>query len=113
MTDSLSDLFEKITVMHASQQWDAAQRDLVAVLGTPAFSDDKGWAAFGTVVLSDEPGPAWSLLAKTPDLEAVARTAQQLGWEVGEPATGAHETRRILTSPAGLTVVAYVPLPAD
>lgn len=105
----LARLFEKVTVMHASRQWAAAQRDLTAVLGEPHFSDGTGWAAFGSVALSDEPGPEWSLLARTVDLAGVRGTATRLGWEVGEPEEGGHETRLTLTSPSGLTVVAYTP----
>ena len=106
----LADLFEKVTVMHSNPEWAAVQRDLVAVMGAAHFSDNKGWATFKNFYLSDERGPAWSLLAKTNDLKAVSRAAEGLGWGVGEPTVGAHETRLGLTSPAGLTVVAYSPL---
>lgn len=110
---ALAGLFEKVKVMHSSRQWAAAEHDLAAVLGEPAFSDGSGWAAFGPVVLSDESGPEWSLLAKTFDLKAVAVAAADRGWHVGEPVDGAHETRLPLTSSAGLSVVAYSPLHAD
>ncbi|SLM89843.1 hypothetical protein [Brevibacterium yomogidense] len=109
---ALAGLFEKVKVMHSSRQWAEAEHDLAAVLGEPAFSDGNGWAAFGSVVLSDESGPEWSLLAKTSDLEAVAVAAADLNWHVGEPVEGAHETRLPLTSSAGLSIVAYSPLHA-
>lgn len=109
----LARLFEKVTVMHASRQWAATERDLSAVLGAPRVSDGTGWATFGPVALSDEPGPEWSLLAKTADLAAVKAVAARLAWSVGESEEGGHETRVPLTSPAGLRVVAYAPVASD
>lgn len=109
MTDGLASLFDKVTVMHSTSEWADVHRDLVDVLGPAVFSDGRTWASFGAVSLSDESGPAWSLLAKTTDLEAVARAAEDLGWDVGTPVRGGHETRLPLRSPAGLTVVAYAP----
>ncbi|SNS97179.1 hypothetical protein [Rhodococcoides kyotonense] len=109
MSDSLSSLFVKVTVMHSTSNWSETHRDLVDVLGPAIFSDGRAWAAFGGVSLSDESGPAWSLLAKTTDLDAVARVAGSLGWEVGTQQPGGHETRLRLVSPAGLTVIAYAP----
>lgn len=109
MSTSLSALFDKVTVMHSTDNWSDTHRDLVAVLGEPAFSDGQGWASFGGITLSDEEGPPWSLLAKTTDLDAVALVAAAEGWTVGVPTPGAHETRLPLLSPAGLTVVAYSP----
>lgn len=110
---TLEPLFEKVKVMHSSRDWTAVQRDLAAVLGEPSFSDGFGWATFGSIVLSDEPGSEWSLLAKTTDLGAVAEAAANLGWHVGESVSGAHEMRLPLRSSAGLTVVAYSPLNDD
>ena len=102
-------LIEKVTVMHASATWGDAVQDVEAVLGAPGFSDGTGWASFGTVAVSDESGPAWCLLAKTRSLEAVARAAAALGWQVGPVVSGGHEDRRSLTAPTGLQVVAYAP----
>lgn len=109
MSETLAALFLKVTVMHSTDRWSDAHRDLVEVLGEAAFSDGTGWASFGGITLSDEKGPSWSLLAKTTDLAEVARVAAQSGWTVGAETPGAHETRLVLTSPAGLTVVAYCP----
>jgi hypothetical protein len=93
VSESLTNLFEKVTVMHSADHWADAHRDLTDIFGPASFSE----------------GPPWSLLAKTADLDAVAREAARLGWTVGEPAVGGHETRLPLTTPAGLTVVAYSP----
>lgn len=109
-TPGFSHLIEKTVVMHANADWAATFRDVTAVMGEPAFSDGTGWATFGALALADESGPAWSLLAKTTDLTAVADAAAATGWTVGEPHTGPHETRCLLESPTGLRVVAYAPL---
>lgn len=113
MSVSLAALFDKVTVMHSTSTWSDTHRDLVDVLGPAVFSDGRAWASFGPLSLSDEPGPSWSLLAKTTDLDAVALLAEQTGWEVGAPEPGGHETRLPLRSPAGLTVVAYAPHPTE
>lgn len=110
MSESLAALFDKVTVMHSADHWSDVHRDLALVLGPPTFSDGAAWAVFPGISLSDERGPAWSLLAKTLDLDAVDRVARSSGWTVGEREPGAHETRLPLTSPAGLTVVAYSPI---
>lgn len=102
-------LIEKVAVMHASTTWSDAMRDVEAVLGAPGFSDGSGWASFGTIAVSDEAGPAWSLLAKTRSLEDVARAAAALGWQVSPVVSGGHEDRRSLIAPTGLQVVAYAP----
>lgn len=109
-TPGFSHLIEKTVVMHASADWAATIQDLTAVMAEPAFSDGTGWASFGSLALSDESGPAWSILAKTTDLAAVAEAARSRGWTVGEPHIGPHETRCVLQSPAGLRVVAYAAL---
>ena len=109
-TSGFSHLFEKTVVMHSSADWAATLQDLTAVMGEPTFTDGSGWATFGSLALSDESGPAWSLLAKTTDLAAVADAAAGQGWTVGDPHTGPHEVRCLLESPTGLRVVAYAPL---
>ncbi|OZC92894.1 hypothetical protein CH282_01060 [Rhodococcus sp. 06-418-1B] len=107
MSKSLTNLFEKVTVMHSADHWADAHRDLTDIFGPASFSDGAAWAVFPGLSLSNEQGPSWSLLAKTGDLDAVAREAARLGWAVGEPTVGGHEARLPLTTPAGLTVVAY------
>jgi hypothetical protein len=109
MTDTLAALFDRVTVMHSSGSWSDAHRDLVEVLGPAVSSDGSAWAVFEPLSLSDEPGPEWSLLARTRDLDLVAATAATLGWAVGPQVSGAHESRVPLRSPAGLTVLAYSP----
>ncbi|GAC67195.1 hypothetical protein [Gordonia soli] len=107
-TAGLADLFERVTVMHATDRWADLAEDLIATLGTPKFSDDNAWAAWETLSLSDETdGPTWSLLARTSDLDAVATRAETLGWTVGEQEDGGHETRLPLRGPSGLAVIAY------
>lgn len=110
MSTELSSLFDKVTVMHSTDRWSDVHRDLVDVLGPPTFTDNQTWASFIPISLSDETGPSWSLLARTSDLEEVARIAGESGWSVGTPTTGSHETRLVLTSPAGLTTIAYTPI---
>lgn len=108
--NNFGDLFSRVTVMHASAVWSQTSADLTAVLGDPTFSDGGTWAAWAELSVSDEAdGPAWSLLAKTSDLDAVAARAVELGWAVGQRSQGGHETRLALTSPAGLSVIAYMP----
>ncbi|MGO3327472.1 hypothetical protein [Gordonia sp. (in: high G+C Gram-positive bacteria)] len=110
MAEAMGELFESTSVMHASADWQATSRDVETVLGSPSFSDGAGWAAWSGFKLSDEAaGPAWSILAKTRNLAAVIAAAHELGWAVGEPTVGGHETRVPLTAPSGLSVIAYEP----
>lgn len=111
MPETFEDLFESAAMMYAAPDWRAAARDVTAVLGAPSFTDGAGWAAWPELKLSDETtGPAWSLLAKTRDLDAVIARASELEWAVGEQSVGGHETRVRLTAPSGLAVIAYSPL---
>ncbi|OUC76409.1 hypothetical protein [Gordonia lacunae] len=113
-TSGFGSLFERVTVMHATDRWSGVAGDVEAVLGSPKFSDGSAWAAWDALSVSDETdGPAWSLLARTADLEATVDVARALGWHVGERTVGAHETRVPLRSPHGLTVIAYTPTPAS
>ena len=103
-------LFERVTVMHATDRWAGVTGDVEAVLGSPRFSDGSAWAAWDVLSVSDETdGPAWSLLARTADLAAAIDVARSLGWHVGEESVGGHETRVPLRTPNGLTVIAYTP----
>lgn len=106
-------LFERVTVMHATDRWAGVAGDVEAVMGSPRFSDGSAWAAWDALSVSDETdGPAWSLLARTADLAATIDVARSLGWHVGEKSVGGHETRVPLRSPNGLTVIAYTPTSA-
>ncbi|MFE0749105.1 hypothetical protein [Gordonia sp. NPDC058843] len=110
MTDGFDGLFERVTVMHATDRWAGVSADVEAVLGSPKFSDGSTWAAWDALSVSDETdGPEWSLLARTSDLPATIERARSLGWQVGETSAGGHETRVPLRSPAGLAVIAYTP----
>ena len=103
-------LFDRVSVIHASQQWSETMVDVSAVCGAPHFSDGSGWATWDALSVSDETdGPAWCLLARTPNLEAVAARAEMLGWETGDVVTGRHERRVSLTAPSGLVVIGYSP----
>jgi hypothetical protein len=105
-----ADLFDRVTVMHSSAAWSDTFSELSAALGDPTFSDGSSWSAWKELSLSDESsGPPWALLARTSDLDAVAERAAELGWSAGQPAKGGHEIRLTLTSPGGLTVIAYTP----
>ncbi|PYE19439.1 hypothetical protein DFR67_103352 [Williamsia limnetica] len=107
---SFGDLFDRVTVMHSSAAWSDTFSELSAVLGAPTFSDGNSWSAWKELSLSDEAsGLPWALLARASDLDAVAARATELGWRVGQPAKGGHEIRLTLTSPSGLTVIAYTP----
>ncbi|WP_030166187.1 MULTISPECIES: hypothetical protein [Actinomycetes] len=113
MTSTFAGLFDRVTVMHSSAAWSDTAAELSAVLGEPTYSDGSSWSAWKQLSLSDESsGPPWALLARTSDLDAVAGHADELGWNVGQRAEGGHETRLALTSPSGLTVIAYTPAPA-
>ncbi|MCZ4552368.1 hypothetical protein [Gordonia rubripertincta] len=103
-------LFEKVTVMYASDRWAASFSDVSAVLGTPKFTDNTAWAAWNELSVSDEvDGPPWSLLARTSELNKTLERALALGWQIGDRSQGAHETRVTLLAPSGLTVIAYTP----
>lgn len=103
-------LFEKVTVMFASDRWASSFDDVSAVLGTPKFTDNTAWAAWNELSLSDEvDGPPWSLLARTSELDKTLERATALGWQIGDRSQGGHETRVTLLSPSGLTVIAYTP----
>jgi hypothetical protein len=111
MTETFGDLFDRVTIMHSSAAWSNTFSELSAVLGEPTFSDGSSWSAWKELSLSDESsGPPWALLARTSELDAVAARAGVLGWSVGQPAKGGHEIRLALTSPSGLTVIAYTPV---
>ncbi|MEV3963402.1 hypothetical protein AB0M34_21340 [Nocardia sp. NPDC050193] len=107
-------LFDRVSVMHASDQWSATAADIAAVCGEPRRSDETGWATWESLSVSDETaGPAWCLLARTADMTAVVTRARALGWQVGDQVIGGHEQRVPLVGPSGLTVVAYSPIPAS
>ncbi|MFC8042529.1 hypothetical protein [Nocardia sp. NPDC057353] len=111
MTAGFGALFERVTVLHNSADWQASAAEFTAVLGEPTFSDGSSWAAFAGVSLGDEAAlPPWCLLARTADLDRVAARAVEIGWSVGPQLTGGHELRRVLTAPSGLVVIAYLPL---
>ena len=104
-------LFDRVSVMHASDRWSATAADVIAVCGEPRFSDRTGWATWESLSVSDETtGPPWCLLARTADLTAVVTRARALGWQVGDQVTGGHEQRVPLVAPSGLAVVAYSPV---
>lgn len=108
-------LFDKVSVLHSTAEWQGVFDDVRAVLGEPRVTDSRSWAQFvsDTTVFSlgDETElPPWCLLGKTRDLDAVITWAVAAGWTTGEPVRGGHETRVVMTSPHGLTVIAYAPL---
>ena len=112
-TEGFGTLFDRVSVMHASDRWSATAADVTAVCGEPRFSDGSGWATWESFSVSDETaGPAWCLLARTSDLTAVVARARALGWQVSGPVTCSHEERVPLISPSGLAVVAYSPVSA-
>lgn len=117
MTDStapISDfggLVERVTVLHNTSRWPQVYGELRTVLGEPAFTDGRSWAAFESVSLGDETDlPPWCLLARTRDLDGLAARARETGWQVGAPEEGGHEIRVLLTAPSGLVVIAYTPV---
>jgi hypothetical protein len=110
-------MVEKLSIVLPVPDLGAAVAVWKEILGAgPTFVDGDRWAQFdhagarlalaGTDRLVDEP----AVMVKVADLDAACDPLRRAGCTVGEPSTGAHERRAVVTGPGGWPLIVYSPL---